>query len=241
MATAIKTAPRLNAERKFFMSMAVALIALIITGFAPTWYLRPWLGQPTMLSLTPLVWLHGIVFTGWATLFIVQVGLVSAGRTEIHRRLGLLAFGFAAALAPLGIITALYGALRASGPPEVPPLSFLALPLFTITTLVVVILFGLAKRRNAASHKRLMMLAMILSVAPGAVRIPIFPGPIGFLGVPSVFILALVIWDRKSRGKVLPATCWGGLAAFLALLTPLLIWTSAPWLSFARWATGLIA
>src|SRR3546814_11421253 len=69
--------------------MAAAML-VIVAGFAPTWFLRPWLAQVQMLPITPLVWLHGLLFTAWLLLFATQVGLVSAGaaRRSEERRVG---------------------------------------------------------------------------------------------------------------------------------------------------------
>src|SRR6266851_4238807 len=87
--------PPPGSERRFFVGITAAMIAAILAGFAPTWFLRPWLYQPVMLAFTPLVWLHGLLFTGWALLFITQVGLVSTNRLAVHRRLGVLGVVFA--------------------------------------------------------------------------------------------------------------------------------------------------
>lgn len=230
----------LASERRFFLGITAVIIAAILAGFAPTWFLRPWLYRPVMLPFTPLVWLHGLLFTGWAALFMTQVGLVSAGRLDVHRRLGMLGFVLAIAMAVVGTLAALHGVARASGPPGIPPLSFLAVPLLSVPAFAGLILTGLHFRRRPDVHKRLMLLAMIAFLPPAIGRMPIFAGPLGALVIPTLFILALLAWDVKSRGRVHKATIWGGLANFAAFLTPMLIWNSQPWLGFARWASGLV-
>jgi hypothetical protein len=85
-----------------------------------------------------------------------------------------------------------------------------------------------------------MLLAMIGFLPPAFGRMPIFPGPLGTLVIPSLFIIALGWWDVKSRGRVQPATIWGGLADFAGFLIPMLIWNTPAWLGFARWASGLV-
>src|SRR5918997_4593907 len=72
-------------ERLFYTGMAVAFAFTVFAGFARTYYLRPYFGTP---SLTPLLHLHGIVFTSWLALLLTQTALVAANRTRIHRRLG---------------------------------------------------------------------------------------------------------------------------------------------------------
>ena len=60
--------------------MAVAIAATIFAGFAPTYYLYPWLhgmtsrGVASGASLTPLVHVHAIIGSLWIILFITQAG-----------------------------------------------------------------------------------------------------------------------------------------------------------------------
>ena len=63
-------------RRRFYTGMALAIALTVFAGFAPTYYLRPWF-QSTPLG--GLVHLHGLVFTGWVLLFLVQSTLIAAG------------------------------------------------------------------------------------------------------------------------------------------------------------------
>src|SRR3546814_6510313 len=84
-----------------------------------------------MLPITPLVWLHGLLFTAWLLLFATQVGLVSGGKLPLHRSLGRLALVFMVALPLVALLSALHGAARHAGPPVIPAANFLAVPLFS--------------------------------------------------------------------------------------------------------------
>src|SRR5918998_662628 len=77
-------------ERLFYTGMAVAFVITVFAGFARTYYLRPYFGTP---QLTPLLHLHGVVFTSWLVLLLAQTALVAANRTNIHRRLGVARAG----------------------------------------------------------------------------------------------------------------------------------------------------
>jgi len=233
--------PSIGRERAFFFWMAVAILTAIFLGFASTWFLRPWLVPPGMLPLTPLVWLHGLLFTGWVSLFMAQVSLVSAGRTDLHRKLGVAGLGFAVALPIVGLLAALYGALRAAGPPGIPPMTFLAVPLLGTVAFTVLLFAGLFNSRNPAAHKRLMLLTMIIFTAPAFGRMPIFPGPTGFMLMPFTFVAALWLWDRHMLGRIHKATLQGTIVVAASLLLPLAIGFTKPWLAFAHWATGLLA
>ena len=98
-----------RADRLFYSVMAAAVILTVFCGFARTYYLTAWTGAP---SLSPLVHVHGVVFTGWTLLFLAQTLLVAGGRTDLHRRLGTVGGGLAAAMIVLGYLTAVAGARR---------------------------------------------------------------------------------------------------------------------------------
>ncbi|HEX8148664.1 MAG TPA: hypothetical protein VF591_15895 [Pyrinomonadaceae bacterium] len=63
--------------RLFYTGMSVAFLAVVFAGFARTYYLRPYFGTP---QLTPLLHLHGLVFTSWVVLLLAQTALVKLPR-----------------------------------------------------------------------------------------------------------------------------------------------------------------
>ncbi len=72
-----KVAPRTvnvnrRRERVFYTGMAAAFVLTVFAGFARTYYLRPYFGTP---ALTPLLHLHGVVFTSWLVLLLAQTVL----------------------------------------------------------------------------------------------------------------------------------------------------------------------
>lgn len=238
MATAA-VRPALSGERRFYLSIAAALFALIVLGFGPTYYFLPVTGRQNPLPMTPLVHLHGFLFSLWLLLFVVQTSLVSGRRLDIHRRMGPPALGLAAAMMAVGTLSALYGVERASGPPGIAPLSWLAVPLLAVPAFGGLILAALHNRRDPATHKRLMVMAMVAMSAAASGRL--FAGPLGMIGVPALFVTAMVARDFMTLRRVHPATGWGGAVVLGSLSLPMFIWDSAAWLGFARWASGLVA
>ena len=68
--------------------LATILIAIIvITGFWPSYYGLILSGS---LDVAPFVHLHNAVFLGWVGLLFLQASLVSGGRTDLHRKTGIL-------------------------------------------------------------------------------------------------------------------------------------------------------
>lgn len=246
MATRSQMMPRWTAERLFYSGMALAMVATIFFGFAPSYYLRgsveTWTPAP-LLPMTPVSHLHGILFSAWTLLFVAQTLLVGAGRTDIHRKLGLTAFALLPAMVGVALVASLYGALRHAGPPFIPPLQFLAIPLFDIPVFAITIGWALWKRREAQTHKRLMLIAMVGMMGPAIGRLPMpafLPGPVAIFGLPDLYLLALVGWDLATRGRLHKATIWGGGLLLASQVFRLWVMTTPAWLAFAAWAVGLV-
>jgi hypothetical protein len=238
MAAGLRPARNLRGERRFWTGMAIAMAAVAFIGFAPSYYLRSRFGAGP--QLTPQLRLHGVLMTTWVVLLVAQTSLISAAQVRWHRRLGVAGIVLAAALVVLftqvTIDRARAGVL---GPGFVPPLQFLAIPLMSVVVVPVLLAAAVYYRRRPDYHKRLMMLANVEIITPAAARIAILCGlgPLpGFFGM-DLFVAAIAVRDWMTRGRLHPATLWGGL--FLILLQPIrfAISGTAAWLAFAHWLT----
>lgn len=139
-------------DHSVFLSATLVVVALVVIGFGPTYFYRPFIRRQD--SLTVLVHVHGALMTAWLALFVVQVGLAASGRVALHRRLGqagftLLALIVATAL-PMMIVAAHLGGNHMPGP-ALPGLALVIAFLLEFTTLAGV---GLRLRRQPAVHKR---------------------------------------------------------------------------------------
>lgn len=243
---ATRVFPRaVSAERRFYAGMAIAMVAAIVAGFLPFYYLRGVIPAPAPLaSLTPLIHVHGAIFTAWMLLFLAQVLLVANGRRDIHRQLGLVAIALLPAMIIVGTLTGLHQVARASGPPITAPLNWLSIPLLSVPLYTGLIGMALINRHDAQTHKRLMLIAMIEMTSPGLGRIPwpaFIPGPVGLFGFSDLFLLALIAWDVRRDGRIHRATMIGGTALIGSQILRLAVWDTALWLAFARWAVSLVA
>jgi len=239
------TLPRVRgaAERAFYTGMALAILAAVFLGFARSFFLRAWYPEPRLAPET-FFYLHGVVFTAWFVLLVVQASLVGLGRTDLHRRLGTAGALLAVAMVAMGTAGALIAARRPGGfvGIDVPPLRFLAIPLFDMVLFGLMVGIAVARRRDPQTHKRLMLVASVAIITAAVARWPFAfmkAGPPAFLGITDLFLVPLVIWDLATRRRLHPATLWAGLA--LLVSQPLRLWVSgtAGWMAFARWATGL--
>jgi hypothetical protein len=243
MTTIAATAPSARrppaaADRRFFLTIAIAIALVVFAGFAPTYYLRGFFHAEPLPSVFQV---HGLVFTAWVVLFVVQVGLVSARRTDIHRKLGVAGGVLAVLMLVVGYRAAIAAAARGFSTPGLPPpLVFLAVPMFDLVVFPCLVGAALVLRRNPAAHKRLMLLSMLAVITAAIARLPgVLPfGPPAFFGLTDLFLLAGIAYDKWTRGRVHPAYIWGGL--FLVVSQPLRLMVSSTdaWMAIATWLTN---
>ena len=227
-------------ERMLYTGMAIFSAAVIFAGFSRTYYLKALFAD---LPLTPLVHLHGIVFTCWLVLFITQTSLVAAKRTDLHRRLGVAGGVLAGLMIIVGPMTAIAAAKRGFGVPGgPPPLVFLTIPLFDILVFAILVVAGLYYRQRPDVHKRLMLLSTISILPPGIARLPfdfiLATGPLAFFGLADLVLLACATYDTITRRRLHPAYLWGGLLIIVSHPLRLAIGGTGAWLTFARWLTS---
>jgi hypothetical protein len=213
-------------------------VALVLAGFAKTFYLRPLFMD---LPLPSLAIVHGIVMSLWVVLFVAQVWLAARGNFRTHRRLGVAG----ALLAPLVLVLAVVMAIDAmraghTPVPQVTPQQFLAVPLFNAVLFAALAGAGLALRKHRETHRRLMLLAMLCLLPPAVARIPqaldVFRAGSLFLaiGVMAAIIVACAVRDARLYRRVHPAFVFGGAAAILALPLALVVSRTAWWQRLAE-------
>jgi hypothetical protein len=248
MATvAASAADRKASERKFYSRMALFLVLLVLLGFGPSVYLRgivPSYPRPNP-TLPPAVILHGSVFTLWMAAIVAQTQLISARRHEIHMRLGKLVVALAVLMIPVMYLTAVWQVARANQPPFTDPMTWTIVPLAVIVPFAALVWGGWAKRRDAQTHKRLMLSAAIVTVmGPSIGRLPIAPPTI--LGFTFVFLLGLALFiplfihDRKMLGRIHPATRLGFAMGVVSVAIPLAVfWGKLPWATVVSHLPGV--
>lgn len=243
MATPMIATARPAAGRRFYLGMALAMLATVFVGFARSFFLRPLFPEWQSASET-IFYVHGTAFVAWIVLLVAQTSMVAASRTDLHRRIGPYGIALAVAMIVLGTWGALVAARRPTGftGVPIPGLQFLAIPIFDIVLFATFVVLAAAMRRNAETHKRLMLLATINLVTAAIARWPgvLAAGPIAFFGLTDLFIVAIGVWDFRTRGRLHPVTLWGGLAIIVSQPLRLVVSGTEGWLAFARWATSLL-
>jgi hypothetical protein len=230
-------------DRRFYTGMALASMLTVFVGFAPSFYLKAVFGAPGVSGapiLSPLMHVHGLVFTGWIVLFLVQTRLVAGRRLALHRRLGYGAAGLAVVMIVLGIMAAVDAARRGAAPPGgPPPLVFMIIPFADMAIFATLVGAGVWFRSRAETHKRLMLVSTITILTAAIARWPgvLAGGPLAFFALTDLFVVVGMVYDRLTRGRVHPAYWWGGGLLLASQAGRLALSGTNAWLAFATWLT----
>jgi hypothetical protein len=237
--------PARDATRWFYVWMSGVCLGVAVIGFAPTYWLQ--LAPGTFVG-SPLLHLHGVLFSAWPAYLLLQTTLAARGRIARHRAWGLLGISLATAMVFTGFAVAndvLVTRLAAGyGNPA---------RAFHIASTSIIALFGgfvfvaIAYASRPEIHKRLMLLATVSMLPPAIARlffamsVGIGPGLRPGLGPPrtvegvllpaliaDLLIVAGVIYDMRTRGRPHPAYLIGGaiVLAVQVLRVPL---STTPW------------
>jgi hypothetical protein len=198
-----------TAERIFFGGMAILLCAVVIVGFSPTYYGAGMLRAPLP---SPILHVHGAVFTVWMLLYLVQSALISARRVKWHRSLGVIAFCLPPVMVVLAVIAALDALHRGVRIGPLDSAVSLAIPLLGIFSFSVVIYASWQTRRRPDAHKRLILLATIALVDAALGRFPwhavsMTPGAGAVAGL-GFLILLVIGYDLISLHRIHRSTMW---------------------------------
>jgi hypothetical protein len=236
--------------RHFYVWMTAACALLAFGAFAPTYWLQ--LPAGTFVG-PPLLHIHGVLFSTWTLLLLLQALLVANGRLNNHRAWGLAGISLATAMVVFGlaaaILTLTTGLAAGYGDHS---RAFLILPVSGIMLFAGFFVAAIANTRNPEAHKRLMLLATISLLQAAMARVFFVlitgggpglrpglgpPPPLAIGLVPSlileVLIVVGIVYDWRTRGRPHPVWLIGAavMTAVILLRGPL---SGTPgWLAFA--------
>lgn len=213
----------------YFLGINGLLFLIVMTGFAPSFYLRPFSDQA---SLPIPFLLHGISCTAWFVAILLQSFWVQRGKILRHSRWG----RYFALIAPVLVLSGFWVLQYATKAyyTEFPPLesgaaveearAFKAL-IITGDCLQLLLFLAFAGvgyrfRKRIATHKRAMLIASILICQQALVRIGKFdflligedPGASGAIYavlVPFFLLISILIYDWRSDKKLQRISLWG--------------------------------
>ena len=210
-----------QAERRFFLIMALAMALTIVAGFVLN------LAMGRLSFAVPAVFhIHAAIFMGWIALYVTQAATIATGHRSLHISLGKLAYLWIPMMVFAGIAIMTVVARRTGGPFFFSVNEFLIGNLADLLTFGGLALWALRRGRHTGWHRRLMLCAMTVLVGPGLGRLLPMPllipnaWTIAFVGT-LIFPAIAMLADLRRRGRVHPAYWWGtgiNVAAFSASL-----------------------
>ncbi|QWT21646.1 hypothetical protein KPL74_06480 [Bacillus sp. NP157] len=203
----------------FYLFMSLAMAAVIIGGFSRTvpddFTASP--GLPLFLQI------HGLVFTLWIVLFVAQPAIVFRGSLKLHRRVGWLGAILACAMLVMGLVATFFAIRYNAVPSFFPPTIFLVMNTIGILVFAGLVAGGVALRKKAEWHKRLMICATVSIMGPGVGRLLPMESfgkaaPMVMFAVIMLFALAGPVNDLFVRRRVHPAYIWGVTTILVSML-----------------------
>lgn len=224
-------------EHRFFLTTAVLFPLITIIGFAPSYYFKTAFSTPPLPSL--LVHAHGLSMSLWIILFGVQAYLISSKRIRLHMALGMFGVVLAVAMIVIGVFTGYVAAARGSSFPGYTAIEFSIVPIGDMVTFAILFFSAIYYRKNAANHKRLMLVTVLNFLPPSIARLPFhfIPdlGTIWFFGVPGLIGIVLLAADTYRNNRLNRAFAAGLGLMIVSGPIRMLIARTDTWSNFATW------
>jgi hypothetical protein len=241
-------------SRRFYVWTAYACAVVAVVGFAPT-YWSP-VARGTFAG-PGIVHLHGLLFTAWTLLFILQARSAAAERYERHRVLGYAGIALASSMLVVGLAVVTVGIRRAiEGGFGDAARRFSIVPATIVVGFAVAFGLALAYVRRPEVHMRLMVVATTSLLTPAIARIlaALFappgtgigmgfpPPPIGFSLVPSalsdLFIVAGIVRDWRLERRVHAAYLVSGALLLVLQVARIPFASTVAWWRVTDWLLG---
>ncbi len=243
--------PATTGTGRFYVWMAACCVLIALGGFAPTYWLQ--LIPGTFIG-PALLHVHGLLFTAWTLLLLVQARHAGQGRMAAHRAFGMAGISLATALVFTGLaaaILSLNGQLAGGYGDRAR--AFTILPVSAITLFAGFFVAAISNTRRPEWHKRLMLLATISLLQAAMARVFFVlitgggPGKRPGLGAPpplaigiapslllELLIVAGIVYDWRTRGRPHPAWLVGAAIMTAVILLRGTVGGTAAWLAIAN-------
>lgn len=237
-------------RQQFYVGLAAICLAVAVVGFAPTYWVPLLRGT---LRVPAISHVHAAVFYGWTVLFVIQTWLAANHKVTRHRELGVFGVALATTMCFVGMAAAVTSLKQSTAEGFGDAVrAFTIVPVSGIAFFAVLFTLALLKVKRLETHKRLMLVATVslLQAAVGRWFViflaparpdggPVSPPPVFVTIMPGLvsdlLIVAAMVHDRRTTGRVHPVYWFAGgaLVAVQVLRVPLS--TTAAWSGIANW------
>lgn len=228
---------------KFYITMAGIFVAIAFGGFFGTYWVQ--IARGTFTG-SPLLHLHGLLFSLWTLFFLSQALLIANRRLRTHRAWGLFGISLATAMLFTGMGVSIEGLqARLDAGYGDAARAFAIVPFTAILLFATLVAAAIVNFRRPEWHKRLMLVATTALLQAAVARFFFLaatgggPGMRPGIGPPlpiertmapglvvAFLIVAAMVRDWRTDGRVHPAYWWGfGATMAVQLSRPLLAHT----------------
>ncbi len=251
MAAAAIDSPR-RTMGTFYVWMAALFVLIAFSGFAETYWLQLPAGTFTG---SPLLHLHGLVFSAWTLFFLSQTWLASSGRMQHHRAWGVAGVALATAMVFVGLATGIASMQKgvAEGYAQ-GARAFAIVPITAALVFAVLVAWAVVTVKKPETHKRLMMLATLsilqaplgrfffLTVGggggPGSRPGSGPPAPVATTAAPGVLVALLILgtalYDWRKNGRPHPVYLIGGAVVAIVEVGRTMVGDAPQWQAIAE-------
>jgi hypothetical protein len=216
----------------FYFGLALLMSFIVVLGFWP-YYAGLFTGGE---SSHPIIHAHAVIFSGWLVLLATQTWLVFRRRVGVHQRLGRIGIFYGLGVLLFGsVISFVVPALNVSSGRMTldEAAGFLVLPIGDMIMFGGFFIAGVMARRNRESHARLMLLAAVALIFPGAARFALPAGAGAVLAFWLLPLLAAMAHDAYVLRRV-HRLYWIGLTVFVVGFSRVALMEAEPWLVIGR-------
>jgi hypothetical protein len=221
-------------RRKFYVAIAVVMIAMIFIGFWPSYY------GPLIRGASEAPWIlhvHGAIFIGWMFILVAQVFLAATGRVRQHRAVGNFGIALGSVVFAMGLLVSFVAPVmtyHAGTRTLDEAASFLLIPLGDMALFGPLFFSAVAYRNKPELHKRLMILSTIAIAFAAIFRMQALGLPLA-AGLVMWFALPVVgaLYDWRTKGRVHPVY-WIGIAGMIVAAMRIPFSASETWIGIAR-------
>jgi len=177
-------------DRYFYFGMSLLIAAVVIYGFSHT-------VDQFLIHATPIrpwiLYLHGIVFSGWVFFLILQSTLIRTHNVRLHRTIGWFGVALGVMIPILGLSTAItmdrfnirnFHMMGAS--------PFLAVQINDMVSFATAFAFAIYWRKRPEYHRRLILIASCVLTSAAFARFPFVTLAWTYVGVDLLISLGVI-------------------------------------------------
>lgn len=235
---------RLRKPSFFFYISLIGMMAVLI-GFFKT-FISP-MAQGSFHA-PAIIHIHGAFAFSWVTLFLIQTLLINKSKYKTHQTLGFvgifIAMGVLVTMVPAGVHVVKRDLKNGADDSAYSSLIGVLTSGILYFSLVIA---GIINRKKPETHKRLMLLSLIVVLWPAWFRFrhyfPAVPRPDIWFALVLAYSLIVVawIWDKIKNGRIHGTLKYWGLFIILEQTFEVYAYDSPLWRSLAKYMFNFLS